>query len=474
MFGLTSGETIVLSMIVALVFGGLVAPLAGRKWGKVLSMLAMGYTLLAIVALLPLVTGQVVFFKGLVVVDSFSLILALGLTAALLITAIGAVDPSSDWGAVEGLYAVLAIMLLGILAVSFSTNMVTAYASWILAAAASYIVVAMRKDWVSAEAAVKYAILGGVASSLIVLGLGYLYTITHSVNIVQSQIVYGDPLFVATLTVILLTSIGYKMGVVPFQGWLPDVYGNARPVLVAFIAPAAKVLAILLLIRLLIPVLETGQPQLLASYASLALILAIATMTYGNLAGVNAAVRDKPQLALAYSSIAQAGYLLVGLAALAGLPGMNRGYAILGLTLHTIGYVFSKAAVFTGLDVAKHSNNGILKGLWRKDPYSATGIALGLMSLMGMPPFLGFWGKLYIVLSIVEYSPLIAVIMAINFAIAAYYYAKLIYPLFSEGEKGEIYDSRSVASLANGILALMLGLVPWIASAAVIAGLAAP
>ncbi len=472
--GLSPCETLILLIIGSLGFAGLVAPLAGRGWGRLLSGIGIGVALIATLGLLTKVSGQAVFFKGIVLADSFSILVLLGITAALLIVLIGAVDPTRSWGAVEGLYAVTAVMILGVYAIGFASNLVTVYAAWILAAAASYIIVALRKDWVSAEAATKYALMGGVASSLLVLGIGYLYATTHSIGIAKTHLVYTDPLFVAALTVILATSIGYKMGVVPFQGWLPDVYGNARPLLVAIVAPTAKALAVLILLRLFVPVLGSNNTVALGSYVSLLLVLAVLTMTYGNLAGVSAAVRGRPQHVLAYSSIAQAGYLLVGIAALAGLPGLNREYAVMGLLLHTIGYVFSKAAVFTGIDVAKTSDRVELEGLVHRDPYSAAGIALGLMSLMGMPPFLGFWGKLYIVLAIAAYSPLIAVIMAVNFAIAAFYYAKLIYPLFVEGERREAYDSRSIASLANGLLALLLGLIPWIASTAVIAGLAAP
>ncbi|MET1101890.1 MAG: proton-conducting transporter membrane subunit [Pyrodictiaceae archaeon] len=468
---LSVAEALVLSIIASLSVAGLVAPLGPRS-SKAIVLAMLAYSFAATLVLTVFTSRPIGLFGGVLVLDKFSLLITAGLTLAILLDAIGSYRVTEGWSAVEALYAVSALIVLGVYAIGFSLNLVTAYAAWILAAAASYIIVALRKDWVSAEAATKYAMLGGLSSTLLVLAIGYLYSATGSISIV-SRASYADPLLVAALSVLLITSIGYKMGVVPFQGWLPDVYGNARPLLVAIVAPASKALATLLLIRLVSPIVTSPNTSYNLVYFVLASLLAIVTMTYGNVAAV---VARNPQLLLAYSSIAQAGYLVVGLAALANLPGLNREYAMMGLALHTLGYMFSKAAGFLALDAALDkvgSEWSDIGGFWFRDKPAALGLALALMSLMGIPPFLGFWGKLYLVLAIVAYAPVVAIIMAINFAIAAFYYAKLIYTLFAPATPREEIapDLRSYTALTLSLITLILGLVPWIASGLNIAGL---
>ncbi len=452
----------VIACYAALAFAGIAAPLLGRSVSYASSLIASAITMVLMVLIYSSLYGKgVIVFSvpSMTILDRFGVFVLFAASLATLIAVYGTWTPASRWAWSEAVAAIAALLLLGIAVMATTLGYITLYAAWILAAAASYIIVALAKDSISAEAAAKYGIMGGVASTMLVLGLGYLFASTNSSA--PTPIAYPGPFLIAA-SIVTVVAIGYKLGVVPFHGWLPDVYGNARPFLLAIIVPLAKAIGVILLVRLLVPAASI-EPQQFFTFLA---VLAVVTMTYGNVAAL---ASDNPQKVLAYSSMAQAGYLLAGIAALANLPGLWREAALTGLALQVLGYMLAKASVFLALDYALEGTGTrdwqSLHGLWRRSPLATTGMVLGLASLLGMPPSLGFWGKLYIVLALIEYAPLLVLIMVINFAIGAFYYARLINLAFTPSTEvtgGD--DTRTYAALVAGALTLILGLLPWIAA----------
>lgn len=451
-----------LAVVAAYGFTGLVAPLLGARAAR-LSLYAATSVALAAAAYavtrLAAAAGYVTGFNGAIVVDTFAVYM---LSTAVLVFAFAAAAARGTverWEAGEAFYAVAGLMALGILVLGLSRALYLVYIAWILAAVSSYVLIALYRDAVSAEAAVKYAVTGAVATIILLLSVILYYTVTGSTAI-TSRLVVSDPLLLTPVVALTLIAVGFKMGVVPFHGWLIDVYGNARPLVIAVASAAAKVIAVLLTVKLVAPFAAAAPDVVLWSAA----VLAAITMLYGNL-GALLTVRDSPQKLLAYSSVAQAGYILAGIAALSRLPGVDNAAAVAGIALHTSGYALSKLATYLGLEKGCSypcSGWSRLRGLAYRNPAAAAAMLLALSSLTGMPPTLGFWGKLYILIAAVSATPWLAALLVLNFALGAFYYGYMMYQLFQPpvSRIRERAGLLEAAALAAALLTILLGLAP--------------
>jgi NADH:ubiquinone oxidoreductase subunit 2 (subunit N) len=456
-------ETGLLISIASYGFSALAAPLFGKRFVKAAfyaSSLLTLFTLLYIAAAMgsePYVTV----FSGAVVFDKYSLFLVTMAVTVFLLAGLGAHSVTESWDAGDAFYAVLSLIALGLVAIGFARTVYLAYTAWIMAAVSAYILIAMRKNGISAETAIKYGITGSVATILLLLGVA-LYYIVHGDVYMAPGLLQTETIFTVPVVALAIIAAGFKMGVVPFHAWAVDVYGNARPVAVAAAAALAKLIVALLVIKLLTPFAQ-GAPHTLFWVAAL---LAILTMFYGNLGGA-AAVKDSPQKALAYSSVGQAGYIVVGFATLASLAGINTKAALAGIALHTVAYAFSKLASFQVLDAAcgdEPCKWERLRGLAHRSPAAAIAMTIALMNLMGLPFTLGFWSKLYLLVAAASASAWLAFLMLLNFAIAAYYYGYMLYQLVQKPsqETPAIRDDyRVYAALIAALITIALAVQPW-------------
>jgi len=451
---------IYLSEVSILAIAGLIGPLLGRRIGFTLLIAALLYTLIASTLFSIYMPRKHVLFNGMVVIDTYtSVVLAFAAIIAILDT-LAAKNVVERFGVAEPFYAIMALNILGVLSVAYAGSEILIYTSWILAAVSSYVIVGLVRDSIAAEAAIKYGVMGAFATVLLLYALTLNMYLTGSLYLLPTMLL--DKLTLSVFVFLVATSIGFKMGVVPFHAWLPDVYGNARPVLVAIVASSAKILATLFILKLLLPPAFTV-PDIVAPMIA---ALAAVTMTYGNLAALAA---PTPQHLLAYSAIAQAGYLLVGFAGLAYLPTTLPREAMAGVLLQVVGYAFAKSSAFIALDYYHElcgSSWSCVKGAVRINNYATLAIVLSLLTLLGVPPSLGFWGKLLIAFSIVSYSPLLILIMAVNIAISAYYYMKFVYHILFEELSTDVKEVRTLPSdlriwtaLASALLSLVLGLI---------------
>lgn len=341
------------------------------------------------------------------------------------------------------LFAVVGMMLL----VS-AGNLPMVYLGLELLALSSYALVAIDRDSpLSSEAAMKYFVLGSLASGLLLYGMSLVYGATQSLDLAQisaaaSSVSGPDRLMLLTGTVFMLAGIAFKFGAAPFHMWLPDTYQGAPTPITLFIGSAPKLAAFGMTYRLL----ESGVGPLGDQWHLLIAALAALSLGIGN---VIALAQTNLKRMLAYSTISHVGFLFLGIAG-----GAPAGYA--AAMFYAISYAIMSAAAFGAIIVL--SRKGFeadriddFKGLNARSPWMA-GLVLCIMaSLAGVPPFLGFWAKLVVLRAALEADMLWLAIVGIVFAvIGAFYYLRVIKVMYFDEPVGEPVSMRP-----NGPLRLM-------------------
>ncbi len=399
-------------------------------------------------------------YSSTLTLDAYGALFALILSIAAMLAIYAAGPVVEKWGTASAFYGLTMLILFGVYSIIFLSNLLVAMSAWILASVASYAMTALAKDEASAEGSVKYAVMGAASSTLLFLGIILVFAMNRGLVVSPRLVPVGMSVtFVSATIGLVVAAAGFKMGVFPFQGWLPDTYGGVHPTLIAYVSMASKAMAVLAIYRLVAPIAGNYPYEWLGLMA----LFAILTMTYGNL---GALVQDNAQRLMAYSSIAHAGYFLVGFAGLAAISGMRPDWALMGLAMHFASYAFGKVGSFTALAAVKEKLGGVmlsdLKGLGKKMPYTAAGFTTLLFSLMGMPPIIGFWSKLYLFASVAYAAPWLALIALLNTVISVAYYAKIIKAMYFEepetpGRIGEPPELASVVVVA-AIISVVLGL----------------
>ncbi|MCW3976093.1 MAG: NADH-quinone oxidoreductase subunit N [Candidatus Bathyarchaeota archaeon] len=413
-------------------------------------------------------------YNGALRVDFYGIFLALIATIGALLV-VFASSSIKKWSTAPSFYSLLLLGLLGVYYLIFVNDFVLLIAAWALVAVTSYVIAGIRKDARSVEGAVKYAIMGALASVLLLFAVANIYSLTGTTNIgeVISSLSSTDLALTGHKNVLLLSvllfisALGFKIGIVPFHGWLPDVYGGVHPIPVSFLAGVVKIAGVAVIIRILFPLASLIGSIWLLIFA----LLSIFTMTFGNIVAL---VQSNVQRMMAYSSIAHVGYILTGVTAISSLSLTGKifgiEFALPGIAIHLLAYSLAKVGIFVGLAFLLRSKIGTtlddLKGIGRSMPTLSISILILLFSLMGVPPLLGFWGKFYLFTSVVSIAPWLAFIALINSGLSVGYYAQVIrYMFFMEGEKGSTEKAMnpevSVLMIA-AILTIVLGiLVPF-------------
>ena len=306
----------------------------------------------------------------------------------------------------------------------------------------------------SSEAALKYVIYGGVAAGVLLYGMSILYGLagsTHFSAIQQAVAHTGSTVTVMVAVVLCVAGFGYKVAAVPFHMWCPDVYEGAPTPVTAFFSVGPKAAGFALLLRFF----HTGIPSSLANGAApwprLFILLAFATMTLGNLAAIS---QSSIKRLLAYSSIAHAGYLLLGFAVL-------KDEGTRAVLVYLAVYFFMNFGAFSVLSALSETGIGetILdyRGLGVRAPFPAAMMTLFLCSLVGLPPFAGFFAKLYVFSALVVHGGALmygaAVVGVLNSALSLYYYARILRAMYFEAPS----DRRGiqVGGLHTGLIAAL-------------------
>jgi len=380
-------------------------------------------------------------FGGLIQADSFSFFfhLLIGLVVFLVILAAG---PYLDRErlALPEFYALVFFATAGMGILASAQELLTAFIGLELSSISSYVLAGYRRDSLkSSESSLKYFLLGSFATAFFLYGIALVYGATGSTNL--SRMAEADPaqnLLRLGFSLILI-GLGFKVAAAPFQIWTPDVYEGAPTPVTALFSAGPKAAAFALLLRIFISVPAATQYWFWAFW-----VLAVLTMFAGNL---GALVQSNVKRMLAYSSIAHAGYILVAFAAVTFLAQEGRAAAApayAAILFYLLSYALVKLGAFTivsqfGGEGEKHLSLDDYAGLGQRQPVAAAALGLFLLSLLGLPVTAGFFGKFYIFKAAVN-SHLIwlAILMAINSVIGAYYYLRVIVVMYMRDPSAEV------------------------------------
>jgi NADH-quinone oxidoreductase subunit N len=417
-------------------------------------LIAVGLLGLAVAAYFQIAVWQgfVVTFGEMVLVDALGSVLSLAVLGATALTLLFSEDYLQARGLRYGeFYPLVLFASAGALAMLTTTNLMVMFIGLEMLSLALYVLSGLaRKETRSEESALKYFLLGAFASAFLLYGIALMYGAQGTVDI-RAMAFPADEASVALLTasaMLILMGLAFKASLVPFHLWTPDVYQGAPTVAVAYMSAVAKVAAFGVLIRLTLSVAPA-----LELWGALLWWLSILSMVVGNAAAL--VQRDAKRM-LAYSSIAHAGYLTVGLvsANATGIAGMI--YYLVAYSLMTVGAfavlsLMARAGDATTVDA--------LQGLYRRSPFAAHAMAILLLSLAGIPPTAGFWGKWYLFFAAVEANQwLLAGVLALTSVIGAAYYLRLVFSLYAEPvvASGRWFVPAPVSA---AVLACVVGLV---------------
>ena len=345
-------------------------------------------------------------------------------------------------------FFLIILSLVGILILISSRNIISMYIGLELQAVCLYILAAYRKyDIKSSESGVKYFIMGALSSAILLYGLSIIYAFTNSVdfyeisNSLNLSINKNENFLIINVGfVLILTGLFFKIAVVPFHMWAPDVYEGSPTPITAFFTTIPKIGAICFLIKFLNIPFESyynGWFQILY-------LVSIASMILGSIAAIN---QNNIKRLLAYSSINHMGFILIGIL-------VDSHLGIKSVQLYVLIYTINILGIFTCILCLKNKPNGNylenisdFSGLLKRNAFLSFSFAILLFSLAGLPPLSGFFGKLYILISAVDKKLyFLAVIAVITSIISAYYYLKVIKVMFFDNIKINIHTKISFTS----------------------------
>jgi NADH-quinone oxidoreductase subunit N len=375
-------------------------------------------------------------FSGMVAVDPLGAAFKVVLIAAGLLTVLAFTFRNSRELAGLGqgeLHALVLALVLSCLLLAAAFDIVMLYLALEMVSITSYVMVAYLKgDRMSNEASLKYVLFGAASTGSMLYGLSFLYGMTGATSLpaIQAFLAGGIPeanrFTIYAITILVTAGFGFKIAAVPFHFWCPDVYQGAATPVTALLSVLPKAAGLAITLRFFYGAFSTPgtTPWDLSGsidWARLLMLISVITMTGGNVAALT---QTNMKRLLAYSSIAHAGYLLMGVVALS-----ENGAR--GLLVYLAVYLFMNLGAFLVVTLVHlHEDTFDLRdyaGLYRRAPLLTVAMAFFLLSLVGIPPFVGFLGKLYVFAAVIEKGMgVYATIAAINAAIAAYYYFRVL------------------------------------------------
>jgi NADH-quinone oxidoreductase subunit N len=466
-------EIVLLAMACVIALVDLYVTSPRRTATYVLTLLTLG--VVAVLQALYATGGQTMYgFGGMTVSDPMSNWLKCFATIAMMATLVYGRPYSADRGMMRGgeVFTLGMFSLLGMFIMISGSNFLVIYMGLELLTLSSYALVALRRDNATAsEAAMKYFVLGALASGFLLYGLSMMYGATGSLdiaavfkainsgNVKHQVLVFG--------LVFIVAGLAFKLGVVPFHMWVPDVYQGAPTSVTLMIGGAPKLAAFAIAIRLLVE----GMLPLAIDWQQMLAVLAVGSLLVGNLAAI---AQTNLKRMLAYSTISQMGFVLIGL-----LSGVINGNTLSASTAYSssmfyvVTYVLSTLATFgvililarEGFESEEITD---LAGLNQRSPMYAAIMAICMFSLAGIPPMVGFYAKLSVLQSLVSsgQTPQIALaIFAVLMSlIGAFYYLRVVKVMYFD----EPITATTVSAAAdvrtvlfvNGALVLLLGIFP--------------
>ncbi|MGB1697380.1 MAG: NADH-quinone oxidoreductase subunit N [Thermoplasmatota archaeon] len=359
-------------------------------------------------------------------------------------------------------YSLLMFATLGMMIVASSRELVTMFIGIEIASMSSYLMAGFKRDGRGAEAGMKYFIVGAISGALTLFAISLLYVMTGTTMLDGIGAELANSTMVLVPVVMLLAGLGFKISSVPFHAWAPDVYDGAPAPIAGFLAGASKAMGFVALFQIFLVSLGSMK----ADWELIVALIATASMFYGNLVAIQ---QQSVARMLAYSSIAQAGYILIALAA-------GSWYALGGGILHLVVNAAMKLGAFLilGALITAGLNGSVdsFKGLGRKAPFLAFAMTIFVLSMAGLPPFGGFVSKFILFSGAIEvgigqgkeWLIWLAIIAVVNSAISLVYYVRLMRVMFVENQEEtetlHIPTSVKLAVLTCLLAVLGIGLYP--------------
>ena len=354
--------------------------------------------------------------------------------------------------------SLLLLSLVGSLLVIMSIDFITLYLSLELASLPIISLVAFGRGKFSLEAAFKYLILASLSTGIFLMGVAYIYGITGSIDIVNINISYINPALILGL-VFLFMGIAFKLSIAPWHMWTPDTYQGSPMPIVTYLSTVSKVAGFVLIMRIFLEIFTINFDS--HNFIIFLSLVSFLSMTIGNFGAIFQ--KDLKRL-FAYSTVAHAGYMLVGVIAL--ISTSSAGSTTL---FYVIGYAITNLTVFFCLqhiiNLTQSSSIDSLKGLFHTYPLVSIMLTVSILSLLGIPATVGFMGKVLVFSSAVDNGlAWLAIVGVINSFISAYYYLGILRNIFMSSEKFEQKSNSNnnyilVASLSS-LIVLVLGIFP--------------
>ncbi len=392
------------------------------------------------------------FSEDVIVDDAFGGFFAIAMLIVAIFTTVGSFNYMRKQNYPAIYYSLILLSTIGMVLIAYSTDLIMLFIAWELMSIPTYALVGfIKKNPQSNEAALKYFMFGALSSAIIIYGISITYGLTGSTNI--GEVIQGyanlDPGLVplALLSIgMFVAGFGFKMGLVPFHQWLPDTYEGAPPTITTLLAAGTKKAGFAATIRVIV----LGMVVLNLDWTLALGILAVMTMTIGNIAAI---MQKNLARMLAYSSIAHAGYILIGLAV--------SPYSSLGLQgslYHILNHAVMKGMAFIAVagivTTLAVTNLDKLKGLGRRMPITSIGLVISLLALAGVPPLAGFWSKLVLFGGALDagsslwWAPWLAIAGVLNSALSLAYYGWIIRRMYFEGENEKrVPEPKSIIAI---------------------------
>ncbi|MHA2232373.1 MAG: NADH-quinone oxidoreductase subunit N [Candidatus Hodarchaeales archaeon] len=452
---------IILPLLIITVFAILCLLSDLTRWGRQIGLiLALAGSMTAFILTVLTFNDKAIFLGGgektnaLLAFDELSkLFVLIFLLTSFLVALVSYQELGSDIQSNPALfYSLLLFSTAGMMLVASATDLISLLVSWELGSIPTYAMVAFAKrKKEQAESALKFFMVGAFSTAIIAYGISLLYGLKGTTNLyllaeVLATVSDVEPLeFLAIAFVI--AGFGFKLGIVPFHAWIPDVYQASTTPVTTFLAAGVKKMGFAAVIR----IFAIGLTSLDAQWSMAFAVIAIATMTLGN---VVALVQDDVKRMLAYSSIAHAGYIIIAFAVLTSDSSAEKPeLALIGVLFHVLAHTLMKIVAFVavGYIAMKAGAHEVdeYAGVGKRHPVVALAFTVSLLSLMGIPPLGGFVSKFILFFAAMDAGmEWLAVIAVLNSALSVYYYARVLYAMWVAQENSSLITDSETPSLS--------------------------
>jgi len=456
-------EMVMLGMTCLVLVVDLFLPQEKRGFTLLLSIVTLLLAMFAVAAVAP--TSSISSFGGSFILDQLAVVLKIAVCGITILVFVYSRDYLSDHNIYKGEYYVLGLFAtLGMMIMISAHSFLLIYLGLELLALSLYAMIAFnRKSVIASEAAMKYFVLGAMASGLLLYGISIFYGITGTLNIPEVSAAVNlqisqNPVALGFALTFIIVGLAFKLGAVPFHMWLPDIYQGSPTSVTLFIATAPKIAGFAMAIRLLVD----GLSGLQYDWSQMLIVLAVASIGLGNIVAI-AQVNFKRMLA--YSTIAHVGFIMLGI-----LAGTANGFA--SAMFYTLTYAITTSVAFGVLILLNRKgfeaeNISDLSGLNDQSPWYAALLAIAMFSMAGLPPTVGFYAKLSVLQAVIRVDILWLAVVAVLFSvIGLFYYLRIIKVMYFEEPLQEqtitIKEPLDVKVLlsANGLSLIALGVFP--------------